>query len=78
VWRTPVARPLLAALPTHERRNLTVRFYDEMTQARIAAEASISQMPVSRLLKWPRAQLRIGLLTSADAVSEEGPTHARR
>ena len=54
--------PLLAALPLRERRILTMRFYDEMTQTRIAAEIGISQMHVSRLLRHALTQLRAGIL----------------
>jgi RNA polymerase sigma-B factor len=55
-------RSLLAALPLRERRILTMRFYDEMTQTRIAAEIGISQMHVSRLLRHALDQLRAGFL----------------
>ncbi|GAA2593359.1 SigB/SigF/SigG family RNA polymerase sigma factor [Dactylosporangium fulvum] len=54
--------PLLAALPLRERRILTMRFSDEMTQSRIAAELGLSQMHVSRLLKRSLNQLRTALL----------------
>jgi RNA polymerase sigma-B factor len=67
-------RSLVAALPLRERRILTMRFYEEMTQARIAAEIGVSQMQVSRLLRKSLTQLRIGFLTSADDQPEEEPT----
>ncbi|GAA1030569.1 SigB/SigF/SigG family RNA polymerase sigma factor [Virgisporangium ochraceum] len=61
---------LVAALPLRERRVLTMRFYDEMTQARIAAEIGVSQMHVSRLLCRALTQLRVGFLASADDPPE--------
>jgi RNA polymerase sigma-B factor len=58
--------PLVAALPVRERRILTLRFYEQMTQARIAAEVGISQMHVSRLLRKALTELRAGFLPSPD------------
>jgi RNA polymerase sigma-B factor len=43
-------RPRLAALPERERTILYMRFFDDMTQRRIAERLGISQMHVSRLL----------------------------
>jgi RNA polymerase sigma-B factor len=40
----------LAALPERERAILYMRFFDDMTQSRIAEELGISQMHVSRLI----------------------------
>jgi RNA polymerase sigma-B factor len=54
-------RPLLAMLAPRERRIVFMRYFDEMTQARIAAELGISQMHVSRLLQQSLARLRIGV-----------------
>jgi RNA polymerase sigma-B factor len=54
-------RTLLVALPLRERR-ITMRFHDEMSQTRIAAEIGISQMHVSRLLRHALDQLRAGFL----------------
>ncbi|MGY0236179.1 sigma-70 family RNA polymerase sigma factor [Longispora urticae] len=51
----------LACLPLRERRILTLRYYDQLTQSQIAAEVGLSQMHVSRLLKLSLAQLRTGL-----------------
>jgi RNA polymerase sigma-B factor len=51
-------RPLFAALPLRERRILTMRFYGQMSQTRIAAEVGLSQMHVSRLLRQSLARLR--------------------
>jgi len=44
-------RTLVAALPERDRRIVTKYFYEEMTQAQIAAQIGISQMHVSRLLR---------------------------
>lgn len=54
-------RPLFAALPLRERRILTMRFYNQMSQTRIAAEVGLSQMHVSRLLRQSLARLRAGM-----------------
>lgn len=51
-------RPLLAALPDRERRILTMRFQQHLSQAQIAQELGISQMHVSRLLARTLAGLR--------------------
>ena len=55
-------RPLLAKLPSRERRILMLRFFRGMTQSQIADEVGISQMHVSRLLAKTLAELREGLL----------------
>jgi RNA polymerase sigma-B factor len=54
-------KPLLAALPSRERRILALRFFHGMTQSEIAAEVGISQMHVSRLLAKSLATLREGM-----------------
>jgi len=51
-------RPLIEALPPRERTILTLRFYEDMTQAQIGAKLGISQMHVSRLLSRTLASLR--------------------
>jgi RNA polymerase sigma-B factor len=56
---------MMATLPERERRILTMRFYDEMTQSQIAASTGVSQMHVSRLIKAALGRLRREL---ADAV----------
>jgi len=61
-------RSLVAALPLRERRIVVMRFYDQMTQERIAEEIGISQMHVSRLLQRSLAELRIAY-AAADAVA---------
>ena len=55
-------RPLLAALPSRERRILALRFFHGMTQSQIAEEVGVSQMHVSRLLAKSLATLREGLV----------------
>lgn len=57
-------RPLLEGLPARERRILTLRFAEEMSQAQIAQELGISQMQVSRLLARTLEDLRSGLLAA--------------
>jgi RNA polymerase sigma-B factor len=51
-------RPLLAGLPERERRILTMRFFESMTQTQIAQRMGISQMHVSRILARTLARLR--------------------
>ncbi len=55
-------RPLLAALPEREQRILLLRFFENKTQAEIAAEIGLSQMHVSRLLAKTLAALREQML----------------
>jgi len=54
-------RPLLEKLPSREREILLLRFFDEMTQTKIAERMGISQMHVSRLLARTLAELRRGM-----------------
>jgi len=54
-------QPLLAELPVRERRILTMRFYEHMSQSQIAAEIGVSQMHVSRLLRQTLARLRAAM-----------------
>ncbi|KPI02811.1 RNA polymerase, sigma 28 subunit, Sig B/F/G subfamily [Actinobacteria bacterium OK074] len=51
-------RPLLRALPERERQILYMRFFGEMTQARIGLQLGISQMHVSRLINRTCTRLR--------------------
>jgi len=51
-------RPLLRALPEGDRQILYMRFFCEMTQARIGLQLGVSQMHVSRLITRIRARLR--------------------
>ncbi|MDT7589513.1 MAG: polymerase sigma-B factor [Pseudonocardiales bacterium] len=50
--------PLLETLPARERTILVLRFFENMTQSKIAAQLGISQMHVSRLLTQTLATLR--------------------
>ncbi|UIX31047.1 sigma-70 family RNA polymerase sigma factor [Streptomyces sp. GQFP] len=62
-------RPLLRALPEGDRRILYMRFFCEMTQARIGLQLGVSQTHVSRLIARIRARLH-------DQVTAD--THALR
>lgn len=55
-------RPLLQRLPARERKIIALRFYANMSQARIAEQVGLSQMHVSRLLARSLAELRAGLV----------------
>ncbi|GAA3491702.1 SigB/SigF/SigG family RNA polymerase sigma factor [Streptomyces cremeus] len=57
--------PLLAQLSDRDRRILSMRFGQELTQAEIGEVLGISQMQVSRLLTRILGQLRTGMLTTA-------------
>ncbi|MFE5288598.1 RNA polymerase sigma factor SigF [Nocardia sp. NPDC056611] len=50
--------PLIAELPERERRVLTMRFFDSMTQYQIAQRLGVSQMQVSRILTKTLGRLR--------------------
>ncbi|MCT9079172.1 SigB/SigF/SigG family RNA polymerase sigma factor [Streptomyces fulvoviolaceus] len=58
-------RPLLRALPERERQILYMRFFCEMTQARIGLQLGVSQMHVSRLITRTCARLRRQVLAEA-------------
>jgi RNA polymerase sigma-B factor len=58
-------RPLLARLPSRERRILALRFGRGLSQSQIAAEIGISQMHVSRLLSRSMTKLREELTEEA-------------
>ena len=49
---------LLERLPEREREIVTLRFFDELSQAEIAERVGISQMHVSRLLRRSFEQMR--------------------
>jgi RNA polymerase sigma-B factor len=53
--------PLIEALPEREQRIVLLRFFGNRTQSQIAAEMSLSQMHVSRLLTATLAALRADL-----------------
>ncbi|WP_438303695.1 RNA polymerase sigma factor SigF [Streptomyces sp. HUAS TT11] len=54
-------KPLIAELPSRDRKILSLRFYANMTQSEIGDELGISQMHVSRLLSRTLVRLRKGL-----------------
>ncbi|MFB9520138.1 MULTISPECIES: RNA polymerase sigma factor SigF [Streptomyces] len=54
-------KPLIASLPTRDRRILSLRFVANMTQSEIGDELGISQMHVSRLLSRTLVKLRKAL-----------------
>ncbi|MFJ7948502.1 SigB/SigF/SigG family RNA polymerase sigma factor [Streptomyces sp. NPDC096354] len=56
--------PLLQELDDRERTIIEMRFGQEMTQAEIGRELSLSQMHISRLLTRTLTKLRIGLLAA--------------
>lgn len=51
----------LAELSAEERKLLVLRFFDQHSQAEIAAELGTSQMQVSRLLTRLLAKLRLSI-----------------
>ncbi|GAB3203913.1 RNA polymerase sigma factor SigF [Nocardia tengchongensis] len=51
-------RPLIAELPERDRRVLTMRFFESMTQTQIAQRLGVSQMQVSRILSSTLGRLR--------------------
>ncbi|EGX54499.1 sigma factor [Streptomyces zinciresistens K42] len=58
-------KPRLAALPERERAILYMRFFNDMTQSRIAEQLGISQMHVSRLISRCCARLREQVMEDA-------------
>ncbi|MFK0181744.1 RNA polymerase sigma factor SigF [Streptomyces xanthochromogenes] len=54
--------PLMGQLDERERRIVSMRFGQEMTQAQIGTELGVSQMQVSRLLSKILTKLRTGML----------------
>lgn len=61
-----IVRELVAQLPAREQEIVMLRFYEELTQAEIAAKVGISQMHVSRLLRKAFAEMvRLSRATSA-------------
>ncbi|MET9544322.1 SigB/SigF/SigG family RNA polymerase sigma factor [Streptomyces sp. NPDC006627] len=67
-------KPCLARLPERERRILHMRFFQDMTQARIGEELGISQMHVSRLLT--RACRRVRAHVEQDTTDQRQPALA--
>ncbi len=58
-------RVLLAELSSRERLVIHMRFYNDMTQAQIAAQIGVSQMHISRLLARSLTRLHDGMLAAA-------------
>ncbi|GGV49826.1 RNA polymerase sigma factor [Streptomyces griseoflavus] len=54
-------KPMIAELPSRDRKILSLRFVAGMTQSEIGEELGISQMHVSRLLSRTLVKLRKGL-----------------
>src|SRR5581483_10605172 len=69
-------RPLLAELPERERRVLTMRFVDDLTQAEIAERIGYSQMHISRILRAALDRLRRGLRTGPAQPAAAAPEPA--
>lgn len=61
-------RPLIAALPSTDRRVLIMRFYENMTQSQIARRLGVSQMQISRILARTLSSLREQALGEEPAV----------
>ncbi|WP_404950676.1 SigB/SigF/SigG family RNA polymerase sigma factor [Streptomyces sp. ARC12] len=59
------AKPGLRGLPERERTILYLRYFQDMTQIRIAEQLGISQMHVSRLLSQSCERVRDGVLQAA-------------
>lgn len=68
--------PLLERLSDRERRMLSMRFGEELTQAQIGAALGISQMQVSRLLTRVLAHLRASMLADPEWSGAESPQQA--
>lgn len=68
--------PLLERLSDRERRMLSMRFGEELTQAQIGAALGISQMQVSRLLTRVLAHLRASMLTDPEWAGAGAPQQA--
>ncbi|MGW7431794.1 SigB/SigF/SigG family RNA polymerase sigma factor [Streptomyces sp. NPDC054861] len=72
-------KPLIARLDERDRRILSLRFGDELTQSEIGERLGLSQMHISRLLARILDELRTGLLedtTDADAAAETATRRA--
>lgn len=65
--------PLLERLTDRERRMLSMRFGEELTQAQIGAALGISQMQVSRLLTRVLAHLRASMLADPELPGAGAP-----
>ncbi|MGW6062042.1 SigB/SigF/SigG family RNA polymerase sigma factor [Streptomyces sp. NPDC055189] len=70
------AKAGLRRLPERERTILYLRFFEDMTQSKIAEELGISQMHVSRLITTSCARVRAEAIRG-DESTERGTEHAR-
>ncbi|MGW1772672.1 SigB/SigF/SigG family RNA polymerase sigma factor [Streptomyces sp. NPDC002104] len=68
--------PLLERLSDRERRMLSMRFGEELTQAQIGDALGISQMQVSRLLSRVLAHLRTSMLADPERPAAGIPQQA--
>ncbi|WP_443059386.1 SigB/SigF/SigG family RNA polymerase sigma factor [Streptomyces sp. NBC_00435] len=68
--------PLLEQLTDRERRMLSMRFGEELTQAQIGAVLGLSQMQVSRLLTRVLAHLRASMLADPEHPEAPAPPQA--
>ncbi|MEU7025860.1 SigB/SigF/SigG family RNA polymerase sigma factor [Streptomyces sp. NPDC046275] len=66
-------KPLIARLGERDRRILSMRFGQELTQAEIGERLGLSQMHISRLLNRILAELRAGLLADDGPVPPPHP-----
>jgi RNA polymerase sigma-B factor len=69
VLDTESVRPLIAALPANLRQVLMLRFFENLSQTRIAEEIGCSQMQVSRLLTQALGTLRRSVHDAGLAVA---------
>ena len=71
-------RAEMPRLPYHERRALTLRFTEDLTQDEIAQRLGYSQMQISRLMRRGRDTLRQSLCGRADHRPAVAETPSRR
>jgi hypothetical protein len=69
-------RPLLHQLPPGERRILTLRYFEELTQQEIGQRVGVTQMQVSRLLTRTLIRLREDLAPRFLIIVGTQPAHA--
>jgi len=71
-------RPLLARLPSRDKRILQLSFFQQLTQAQIGAELGVSQMQISRLLAAILDRLRQGGHSGRFGAEISGPVLGSR
>jgi RNA polymerase sigma-B factor len=71
-------RPLLAELPSRERKILELRFFHELTQSQIAEQVGISQMHVSRVLRQTLNSLHKRLADSQQIPRRQPSTNGTK